>query len=112
MNLVYILVQMIMAADDVGVRAAARRLARFAYDDARQVAGIFSVVLVLILLAGAASLLATAGLGLIAFIPLAGVAVLPLQLAAWLMRGLLFQFLGLTAFTAYLAQYRRFGSHD
>jgi hypothetical protein len=111
-NLVYILVQMIMAADDVGVRAAARRLARFAHDDARQVAGIFSVVLVLILLAGAASLLATAGLGLIAFIPLAGIAVLPLQFAAWLLRGLLFQFLGLTAFTAYLAQYRRFGSHD
>lgn len=108
-NLVYILVQMIMAADDVGVRAAAGRLARFAADDARQVAGIFGVVLVLILMAAAASLLATAGLGLIAFIPLIGVAVLPLQLAAWLLRGLLFQFLGLTAFTAYLAQYRRHG---
>lgn len=111
-NLVYLLVQMIMAADEVGVRAAARRLARFAHDDARQVAGIFGVVIVLILLAGAASLLATAGLGLIAFIPLAGFAVLPLQVAAWLLRGLLFQFLGLTAFTAYLAQYRRFESHD
>ena len=108
-NLVYILVQMIMAADDVGVRAAARRLGRFAYDDARQVAGIFGVVLVLIVMAAAASLLATAGLGLIAFVPLAGFAVLPLQFAAWLLRGLIFQFLGLTAFTAYLAQYQRYG---
>jgi hypothetical protein len=108
-NLVYVLIQMIMAADDIGVRAAARRLGRFAYDDARQVAGIFGVVLALIVLAGAASLLATAGLGLIAFIPLAGVAVLPLQLAAWLLRGLMFQYLGLTAFTAYLAQYQRYG---
>lgn len=108
-NLVYLLIQMIMAADDIGVRAAGGRLARFAYDDARQVAGIFGVVLVLIVLAGAASLLATAGLGLIAFIPLAGVAVLPLQLAAWLLRGLMFQYLGLTAFTAYLAQYQRYG---
>lgn len=108
-NLVYLLIQMIMAADDIGVRAAARRLARFAYDDARQVAGIFGVVFALIVLAGAASLLATAGLGLIAFIPLAGVAVLPLQLAAWLLRGLMFQYLGLTAFTAYLAQYQRYG---
>ena len=107
-NLVYLLVQMVMAADDVGVRTASRRLARFAYDDARQIIGIFGVVLVLILLAGAASLLATAGLGLIAFIPLAGFAVLPLQFAAWLVRGLLFQFLGLTAFTAYLAQYQRY----
>lgn len=108
-NLVYILVQMIMAADDIGVRAAAGRLARFAHDDARQVAGIFGVVLLLILMAGAASLLATAGLGLIAFVPLVGFAVLPLQFAAWLLRGLLFQFLGLTAFTAYLAQYQRYG---
>ncbi|MEX2270392.1 MAG: hypothetical protein WD690_02905 [Vicinamibacterales bacterium] len=108
-NLVYILVQMIMAADDVGVRAAAGRLARFAHDDARQVAGIFGVVLLLILMAAAASLLATAGLGLIAFIPVVGVAVLPLQFAAWLLRGLLFQFLGLTAFTAYLTHYRRYG---
>lgn len=108
-NLVYILVQMIMAADDVGVRAAARRLGRFAYDDARQVAGIFGVVLSLIVMAAAASLLATAGLGLIAFVPLAGFAVLPLQFAAWLLRGLIFQFLGLTAFTAYLAQYQRYG---
>jgi hypothetical protein len=108
-NLVYVLVQMIMAADGIGVRAAGRRLARFAYDDARQVLGIYSVVLVLILMAGAASILATAGLGLIAFVPLAGFAVLPLQFAAWLLRGLLFQYLGLTAFTAYLAQYRRYG---
>ena len=108
-NLVYVLVQMIMAADDIGVRAAGRRLAKFAYDDARQVLGIYSVVLVLVLMAAAASLLATAGLGLIAFVPLAGFAVLPLQFAAWLLRGLLFQFLGLTAFTAYLAQYQRYG---
>lgn len=108
-NLIYILVQMIMAAGDVGVRTAARRLAQFAHDDARQVAGIFGVVLLLILMAGAASLLATAGLGLIAFIPFIGFAVLPLQFAAWLVRGVLFQFIGLTAFTAYLAQYQRYG---
>ena len=82
---------------------------RFAQDDARQVAGIFGIVLLITLMAAAASLLATAGLGLIAFIPLVGLAVLPLQFAAWLMRGLLFEFIGLTAFTAYLAQYQRYG---
>jgi hypothetical protein len=108
-NLVYVLVQMIMAAGDVGVRVAAARLMRFAQDDARQVAGIFGIVLLITLMAAAASLLATAGLGLIAFIPLVGLAVLPLQFAAWLMRGLLFEFIGLTAFTAYLAQYQRYG---
>lgn len=108
-NLAYVLVQMVIAADDVGVREAARRLVRFAYRDARQVAGIFGVVLALMVLAGALSLVATAGLGLIAFVPLAGIIVLPLQVAAWLLRGLLFQYLGLTALSAYLAQYVRDG---
>ena len=108
-NLVYVLVQMVMAADDVGVREAARRLGRFAYRDARQVAGIFGVVLGLMVLAGAVSLVTTAGLGLIAFVPLAGIIVLPLQVAAWVLRGLLFQYLGLTALSAYLAQYVRDG---
>jgi len=108
-NLVYVLVQMVMAADDVGVREAARRLGRFAYRDARQVAGIFGVVLGLMVLAGAVSLVTTAGLGLIAFVPLAGITVLPLQVAAWVLRGLLFQYLGLTALSAYLAQYVRDG---
>jgi hypothetical protein len=107
-NLVYVLVQMIMAAGDVGVRAAVVGLVRFAQDDARQVAGIFGIVLLLTVMAAAASLLATAGLGLIAFIPLVGLAVLPLQVAAWLVRGLLFEFISLTAFTAYLAQYQRY----
>jgi hypothetical protein len=50
--------------------------------------------------------LATAGLGLISFVPLVGIAVLPLQAAAWLVRGIVFQFLGLTAFGGYLALYR------
>ena len=46
-------------------------------------------------MATAASILATAGLGLIAFVPLVGLAVLPLQLAAWLMRGFVFEYLAL-----------------
>ena len=51
-------------------------------------------------------LLATAALGLIAFVPFVGLAALPLQVGAWLVRGLLFQFLGLTALVAYLRLYR------
>jgi len=38
-----------------------------------------------------------------------GLAVLPLQLAAWLARGLVFQYLGLTASTAYVRLYRATG---
>ena len=71
-------------------------------------AGIFGIVLVLVLLATAASILATAGLGLIGFVPIVAVAVMPLQIAAWLVRGAVFQYLALTALAAYLTQYRHY----
>ena len=56
--------------------------------------------------AATVSILATAGLGLIAFVPLVGLAVLPLQLAAWLLRGIVFEYLALAALGAYLSHYR------
>jgi hypothetical protein len=105
-NLAYLLTQMVIAVEDVGVRAALRGVARFVRASLREIAGIFGVVLVLALLATVASILTTAGLGLIAFVPLAGLAVLPLQVAAWLVRGFVFQYLALTALGAYLTQYR------
>ena len=58
------------------------------------------------ILTTAASILATAALGLIAFVPFVGLAALPLQLIAWLVRGAVFQFIGLTALVAYLRVYR------
>jgi hypothetical protein len=41
-------------------------------------------------------------------VPFAGLAVIPLQIAAWLIRGLVFQYLSLTALGAYLSEYRAF----
>ena len=105
-NLVYLLTQMIVAVEDVSVRTAAQLVLRFMRAALREIAAIFGVVLLLVTLATVASVLATAGLGLIAFVPLAGLAVLPLQVAAWLIRGFVFQYLGLTALVGYLAQYR------
>ncbi|HEY0872976.1 MAG TPA: hypothetical protein VGD94_05850 [Vicinamibacterales bacterium] len=105
-NLFYLLTQMIVAVEDVSVRAAANLVVRFLRSALREIAAIFGVVLLLVGVATMASVLATAGLGLIAFVPLAGLAVLPLQVAAWLMRGFVFQYLALTALGAYLAQYR------
>jgi hypothetical protein len=105
-NLVYLLIQMIVAVEEVSVRTAAALVLRFMRTALREIAAIFGVVLLLVTLATVASILATAGLGLIAFVPLAGLAVLPLQVAAWLMRGFVFQYLALTALGAYLAQYR------
>ena len=57
-------------------------------------------------LATIASILATAGLGLIAFVPFVGLAMVPLQVAAWLLRGFVFEYLALTALGAYLTHYR------
>jgi hypothetical protein len=105
-NLVYLLTQMIVAVEDVGVRTAAGRVIEFLRTALREVAGIFGVVLLLVTLATVASILATTGLGLIAFVPLAGLAVVPLQVAAWLLRGFVFQYLALTALGSYLTQYR------
>jgi len=107
-NLVYLLTQMIVAVEDISVRNAASRVVAFIKKDLREIAAIFGVVLLLVGVATVASILATAGLGLIAFVPFVGLAVVPLQFAAWLLRGFVFQYLALTALGGYLAQYRLF----
>ena len=60
-------------------------------------------------IATVASILATAGLRADRrSIPLVGLAVLPLQVAAWLLRGFVFQYLALAALGAYLTHYRHY----
>jgi len=107
-TLLYLLTQMVMAVDDVGLRAALVRVFRFLRASLREVAGIFGVVFLIVLLAIAASILATTGLTLIGFVPVVALAVMPLQIAAWLVRGLVFQYLALAALGAYLTQYRHY----
>ena len=107
-NFFYLLTQMVMAAEDVGVRAGMRRALHFVRTSLREIAGIFGVVLLLAVIATVASIVATAGFGLINLIPILGLAVLPLQMAAWLLRGFVFQYLALTALCAYLTQYRHY----
>jgi hypothetical protein len=111
-NWVYLLVQIVMAADDVGVAPAAMTAARFVRTELRELAGIFGVIFVLVLAATLASALAWSGVGLIAFVPLVGLAVFPLQLAALLLRGLVFEYIGLTALAAYASLYRRYTHCD
>lgn len=105
-NFLYLLCQIVVAADDVGVRDAGVRVVKLIRSAPRAIAGIFGATLGLVLLATAASILATAALGLIAFVPLIGLAALPLQLIAWLVRGMVFQYIGLTSLVAYLRVYR------
>jgi hypothetical protein len=105
-NLVYLLMQIVIAADDCSVASAGRRVAAFVRRQRRDVVAVFLVVLVLVVCATGASLLATAALGLISFVPLLGLTVLPLQLIAWLFRALVFQYIGLASVGAYLKLYR------
>jgi hypothetical protein len=104
-NAGYLILQVIMAARDLSVRASFREAWRLLREDTSRTLGVFLVTAGLVGLATLASIVATAGLGLISFVPFVGLAVLPLQLLAWLLRGLVFQYLGLTSAGAYLFLY-------
>jgi hypothetical protein len=105
-NTLYLLCQLAIATDGCSTGQAVARVARLLRREGGMVALIFVATLALVALTTAASILATAALGLIAFVPLVGLAALPLQLIAWLVRGLVFQFLSLTALAAYSRVYR------
>lgn len=106
-NFIYLLMQVAMAIDGVGVTDAVRGVTRFIRAEFREVAGVFLVIFALVVAATLASALAWSGVGLIAFVPLIGIAVFPLQIAALVLRGLIFQYLGLTALGAYVTLYAR-----
>jgi hypothetical protein len=109
-NWVYLLLQIAMAAENVGLWSACGILVRFVRAEYRVLAEVFGVILTLVVGATLASALAWSGVGLIAFVPLVGLAVFPLQIAALLLRGLMFEYIGLTALAAYAALYHRYVS--
>jgi hypothetical protein len=105
-NLVYLLTQIVIAADDCPVGTAGVRVVTFLRRRTREVGGVFLVILGLVVLATGASVLATGALWLVGFVPFIGLTVLPLQLLAWVLRGLVFQFIALASVGAYLKIYR------
>jgi hypothetical protein len=111
-NLLYLLVQIVIAADDCGVAAGMRRVFAFVRHDWKMLSGVFLVILAMVVFATGASFLATASLGVITFVPFLGpflgLAVLPLQIIAWLIRELVFQYIGLASVGAYVKLYREF----
>jgi hypothetical protein len=109
-NLMYLLLQVAMAVEGVGLLDGCRAAASFIRSEFRDLAGVFLVVVGLVVAATLASALAWSGVGLIAFVPLVGLAVFPLQIAALLLRGLVFEYLGLTALGAYLTLYQGYRS--
>lgn len=109
-NLVFDLTRVVIIADDCRVSTAVARVRTFLLADARQVLGIFGGMALLVVLATAVWVTVTAGLTVVAFVPLAGILFVPLQAALWIVRGLFFQYAGLTTMSAYQSQYRRFAS--
>ena len=101
-NFLYLLMQITIAAEDCGVLEAVPHVARLIRRRTRELAQVLAAILSLMLMATAASILATTALGLIAFVPFVGLAALPLQVLAWMVRGVVFQFVGLTGVAAYL----------
>jgi hypothetical protein len=109
-NLMYLLLQIAMAVEGVGLAKGFRATASFIRAEFRDLARVYLVTAVLVVAATLASWLAWSGVGLIAFVPLVGLAVFPLQIAALLVRGLAFEYLGLTALGAYLTLYQGYAA--
>lgn len=101
-NFLYLLTQIVIAAEDCGVVEAVPHVARLIRRRTTALAQVLAAILSLMLMATGASILATTALGLIAFVPFVGLAALPLQVFAWLVRGVVFQFVGLTGVATYL----------
>jgi hypothetical protein len=111
-KLAYDLLRLVVVTDDCRLGDAWRRLVRFVVRDARQVIGIFSVLGGVTIVATAIAVLAAAGLAVIAWIPFASVVVVPLQVAVWIVRGLVFEYFALAAVSACQAEYRRFSTAE
>ncbi len=105
-NFVYVLTQIVIASDGCAVATAIPRAVAFIRRARRRVGGVFLIVLALVICATGASVLATTALGLIAFVPLFGFVFIPLSLLAWVLRAVVFQYIGLSSIGAYLNLYR------
>lgn len=101
-NFLYLLMQIVMAAENCGVFEAVPHVARLLRRRWKALGQVLAAILALMLMATGASILATTQLGLISFVPFIGLAALPLQVFAWLVRGIVFQFVGLTGVATYL----------
>ena len=111
-NLIYLLLQIVTAIDDLPFGLAIRAVVGFIRSEFLELGGVFLVVFGMVIGATFASALAWSGVGLIAFVPLVGLAVFPLQIAALILRGLVFEYIGLTAMGAYITLYRRYAARE
>jgi hypothetical protein len=101
-NFLYLLMQIMIAAEDCRVVDAVPHVVRLIRRRFKLLAQVLAAILSLMLMATGASILATTYLGFIGFVPFVGLAALPLQVMAWIVRGVVFQFVGLTGVATYL----------
>ena len=101
-NSAYLLMQIAIAIERVGLAEAIGAVLRFVQDEFCDVAGVFVVTLAPVITATLVSAMASSGVWLIAFVPLVGLAVFSLKVAALLLRGVVFEYIGLTARGAYV----------
>ena len=106
-ELVYRIAQLALVMEDRSIGDAVRGAIAFVRRDALVVVRISVAAVLLSTLAFVVTLIAAAAFGLVSFVPVAGVAVLPLQAAVWVVRGLMLPFIELAALAAYAAVYRR-----
>ena len=105
-NFVYLLLQIVVAAENCAVHEAVPVVARLLRRRMRDLGQVLAAILALMLMATGGSILATAALGLIAFVPFVGLAAIPLQIVAWLVRGVVFQYIGLSGLATYVRLHR------
>jgi hypothetical protein len=106
-ELVYRLAQLVLVMENGASTDAVRGAIAFVRRDTLVVARICLAALVLSTLAFVITLIAAAAFGFVSFVPVAGVAVLPLQAAVWVVRSLMLPFIDLAALAAYAEAYRR-----
>ena len=101
-NFLYVLMQIVVASENCSVLDAFPLVARLLRRRAKELGQVLAAILALMVMATGVSILATTQLGLIGFVPFIGLAALPLQVFAWLVRGIVFQFVGLTGVATYM----------
>jgi len=106
-ELVYRLAQLTLVIEDGGAADAVRSARALVRRERLVVARLCVASVLLSALAFVVMLAVAAAFGLVSFVPVAGVAVLPLQAAVWVVRGLMLPFIELTTLAAYAAVYRR-----
>jgi hypothetical protein len=101
------LLRVILVSDDCTLAGAARRLPGFLGRDGRHVVLVCAVMSLGSATAMAIGLMVTASLALVAWVPVVGLIVVPLEAAAWAARGLILQTMSLSTMAAYARRYRQ-----